>query len=140
MKVDRRGFLLLAGGAASGAAVGGLTLTGISRINAALAPEMASYPGEEKIVTSICHSCSGGCGLQVRMVGGRVVKLDGNPLYPVNRGICPRLRRWHNIIRIAFCPGGATSGTEMETIPWQALQELSGTLQLRSSAQDRSRW
>ena len=140
MKVDRRGFLLLAGGAASGAAVGGLTLKGISRINEALAPEMASYPGEEKMVTSICHSCSGGCGLQVRMVGGRVVKLDGNPLYPVNRsGVCPKaqaLAQWlYHPDRVLSPRRRSDPEQKWETIPWQqALQALGGTLQeLRSS-------
>ena len=140
MKVGRRGFLLLAGGAAGGAAVGGLTLKGISRINEALAPEMASYPGEEQFATSICHSCSGGCGLRVRMVGGRVVKLDGNPLYPVNRsGVCPKaqvLAQWlYHPDRVLSPRFRSDPEQNWETISWQqALQRLGQTLQTLRSA------
>ena len=140
MKVGRRGFLLLAGGAAGGAAVGGVTLKGISRINEALAPEMASYPGEERMVSSICHSCSGGCGLRVRMVGGRVIKLDGNPLYPVNRsGVCPKaqaLTQWlYHPDRVLSPRRRSNPEQQWETISWeQGLQTLAEKLRtLRSS-------
>jgi anaerobic selenocysteine-containing dehydrogenase len=35
--------------------------------------------------------CPGGCGLVARVVNGRVVKLDGNPLHPSNEGkLCPK--------------------------------------------------
>ncbi|MBI4459114.1 MAG: molybdopterin-dependent oxidoreductase [Acidobacteria bacterium] len=91
MKLARRDFLALGGGAIGGAALGRVTLRGISRLNEALAPEPALYPGEEKIAYSICSMCPGGCGLRVRTVGGRAIKVDGNPSYPVNRGgVCPR--------------------------------------------------
>jgi len=42
-------------------------------------------------VLSVCDLCPGGCGLRVRRIGERVVKVDGNPLHPVNGGrLCPR--------------------------------------------------
>ena len=139
MKVGRRNFLLLAGGAAGGAAVGGLTLKGISRINEALAPEMASYPGEERVTTSLCRSCSGGCGLSVRVVGGRVVKTDGNPLYPVNRGgVCPKaqaMAQWlYHPDRVLAPRRRSNADQRWETTSWQeALQTLAGALRkLRS--------
>ena len=142
MKLGRRDFLFLAGGAASGAAVGGLTLKGISRINEALAPEMASFPGEEIFVNSICQSCSGGCGLRVRTVGGRVVKVDGNPLYPVNRGgVCPKAQamlQWlYHPDRILSPRHRSSSEKPWDTISWQeGLQTLGGTLQkLRTAKQ-----
>ncbi len=60
----------------------------------ALAKQMADYslrPPEDKWVTSICRQCSGGCGILVRVYGDRAVKIDGNPLHPINRGkLCAR--------------------------------------------------
>lgn len=139
MKLDRRDFLLVAGGAAGGAAVGGLSLKGISRINEALAPPMNSYPGEEKVAISICRSCSGGCGLRVRVVGGRLVKIDGNPAYPVNRGgVCPKaqaLLQWlYHPNRVLAPRLRSKADQKWETISWpQALERLAGTLRkLRS--------
>jgi menaquinone reductase, molybdopterin-binding-like subunit len=139
MKLDRRGFLLVAGGAAGGAATGGLTLKGLGRINEALAPPMASYPGEEKIVTSICRACSGGCGLRVRTVGGRVVKIDGNPLYPVNRdGVCPKAQamlQWLYHPDRVVSPRQRTKPDEKwKSITWpEAMQTLGESLRkLRS--------
>ena len=57
------------------------------------ASELPVYPprGPESFVLSVCTLCPGGCGLRVRRIGERVVKLDGNPLHPVNGGrLCPR--------------------------------------------------
>jgi len=139
MKLGRRDFMLLAGGAAGGAAIGGVTLKGISRLNEALAPPLASYPGEEQIATSICRSCSGGCGLRLRMVGGRVVKADGNPLYPVNRGgVCPKaqaLTQWlYHPDRVLAPRRRSSAQQKWETAAWpDAVKTLSGALQkLRS--------
>lgn len=39
---------------------------------------------------SVCTLCPGGCGIQVRKVGDRAVKIEGRTDYPVNPGgICP---------------------------------------------------
>ncbi len=43
-------------------------------------------PPEEKWISSVCGQCSGGCGILVRVYGDRAVKIDGNPLHPINRG------------------------------------------------------
>ncbi|MFQ5748032.1 MAG: molybdopterin-dependent oxidoreductase [Planctomycetota bacterium] len=51
------------------------------------------YPpgGPEKLVLSICRECPAGCGIRVRCVGNRVVKVDGNPLHPISGGrLCPK--------------------------------------------------
>ena len=142
MKLDRRDFLFLAGGAAGGAAAGRLSLRGLSRMNEALAPEMASYPGEEKWVTSICRLCPGGCGLRVRTVGGRPVKVNGNPFYPSNReGICSRgqaLLQWlYHPDRILQPQWRGNTRQKYEAIPWdQALEILAARLR-KLSAENR---
>lgn len=42
----------------------------------------------EQIVKTTCAFCPSGCGLDVRVVGGRAVKIEGNPLHPLNQGVC----------------------------------------------------
>jgi anaerobic selenocysteine-containing dehydrogenase len=90
--IDRRKFFQFAGGCAVGAATSGVTLEGLSKFNAALAAEEVKVPrGPEAWSLSVCSLCPGGCGLRVRTIGKRAVKIQGNPLHPVNRGgLCPR--------------------------------------------------
>ncbi|RMF56733.1 MAG: hypothetical protein D6748_12860 [Calditrichaeota bacterium] len=55
-------------------------------------PMIEAYPGAgiETWKCSVCRLCPGGCGIKVRLVDGRPVKIEGNPLSPVNRGgLCP---------------------------------------------------
>ena len=35
-----------------------------------------------QIVRSVCLMCHGGCGIQCKIVGGELVKIDGNPYHP----------------------------------------------------------
>lgn len=47
--------------------------------------------GPEDFVLSVCTACPGACGVRVRRIGERVVKLAGNPLHPVSGGrLCPK--------------------------------------------------
>ncbi|MDY7037547.1 MAG: molybdopterin-dependent oxidoreductase, partial [Thermodesulfobacteriota bacterium] len=46
--------------------------------------------GEFSHEKSVCKLCPGGCGIEVRKVGTRAVKIEGRTDYPVNPGgICP---------------------------------------------------
>src|SRR5262249_12698205 len=48
-------------------------------------------PGIPYWYASTCRECSVGCGVLVKQREGRVVKLEGNPDHPVNRGgLCAR--------------------------------------------------
>jgi anaerobic selenocysteine-containing dehydrogenase len=91
VRVNRRRFLGFAVGAAAGAAAGvpaGRTLGDFLQ-----ATDLPVYPprGPESFVLAVCNLCPGGCGLRVRRIGERAVKVDGNPLHPVNGGrLCPR--------------------------------------------------
>ena len=89
--IERRRFIGLAIGAAAGTALGipvGSVFSGI--LGSAESP---LYPpkGPERFALSVCALCPGGCGLRVRKIGERAVKLEGNPLHPVNAGrLCPK--------------------------------------------------
>ncbi len=47
--------------------------------------------GVEKYVPTICQQCPGGCGVLIRKIGERAVKIEANPSHPVSRhGLCPK--------------------------------------------------
>lgn len=88
--LSRRDFLKLGAAAASSAVVLSTLENVIGRTDVHAAEGVYSA-SEEKIVASTCHLCSGGCGILVRVADGRVVKLEGNPMHPVNTGsLCPK--------------------------------------------------
>ncbi len=94
MKIDRRHFLSLGIGAAAGTALSPLPwkLADDSSIwtqNWAWTP--VPKDGEVSYVHSTCSLCPGGCGITVKKVGGRAVKIEGMAGHPVNDGgICIR--------------------------------------------------
>ncbi|MGB8299293.1 MAG: molybdopterin-dependent oxidoreductase [Polyangia bacterium] len=81
---------LLGGAALAGAAAWGCR-PGKDRYRIDKPPLPGSRPGEERWVLSTCALCNAGCGIKVRVVEGRAVKIEGNPDHPVNRGgLCSR--------------------------------------------------
>ncbi len=89
--VTRRRFLQLGTASfASAAALGTLngSLNSQRRANGDSGP--APHP-PEKVVPSVCLLCPAGCGVLARVVGGRLVKLEGSPMHPINLGaLCPK--------------------------------------------------
>jgi molybdopterin-containing oxidoreductase family iron-sulfur binding subunit len=82
-----------------------LKLTGLGSIAfaAGCSPESPKYlyslvhapddmvTGEPTWYASTCRECPAGCGVLAKNREGRVVKLEGNPLHPINRGhLCIR--------------------------------------------------
>jgi len=46
--------------------------------------------GKFSYINTVCTLCPGACGIQVRKVGSRAVKIEGRSDYPVNQGaVCP---------------------------------------------------
>lgn len=87
MTLKRRGFLKLG----SGLAVS-LPLAKCLPENSYNTTSRSSWlAGEEQWAPSICQLCPGGCGIRVRMIDGMAVKVEGNPLHPLNKGkVCPK--------------------------------------------------
>jgi len=86
MALTRRTLLKLS--VAAGVAVAGPMVT--TRV-AGQTGRAQEVEGKEKWVPSVCLQCPAGCGILVRVVDGRAVKIEGNPLYPSNRGkTCPK--------------------------------------------------
>jgi len=89
MKIDRRSFLSLGIGAAAGTALSPLPwkLTDDLSIWTQMWPwTPVPQDGEVNYVNSVSTLCSGGCGISVRKVDNRAVKIEGMKGYPGSDG------------------------------------------------------
>ena len=89
MKIDRRSFLSFAIGGAAGTALSPLPwkLIDDSSIWSQNWPwTPVPQKGETTYVKSTCPLCPGACGISVRLVDDRVVKIEGIQGHPVNDG------------------------------------------------------
>ena len=93
MKIDRRSFLSFVVGGAAGTALTPIPwkLTDDSSIWSQMWPwTPVPAGGEVTFADTVCSLCPGGCGITVRKVGDRAVKIEGQTDHPVNDGgICP---------------------------------------------------
>ncbi|MGD9731116.1 MAG: molybdopterin-dependent oxidoreductase [Desulfamplus sp.] len=92
MKIDRRSFLGLGLGAAAGVTLSPVPwkLTDDSSIWSQNWPwTPVPVDGEITFDDTVCTLCPGNCGISVKKVGGRAIKIEGKKGYPVNDGgIC----------------------------------------------------
>ena len=92
MKIDRRSFLGLGLGAAAGVTLSPVTwkLTDDISIWSQNWPwTPVPVDGEVTFDDTVCTLCPGNCGISVKKVDGRAIKIEGKKGYPVNDGgIC----------------------------------------------------
>ena len=89
--MNRREFL----GTSVFAATAGLALDACapeaSQLIPILIPEEPFVPGAEMWTRSTCFECAASCGIEVRKIDGRLVKVEGNPEHPMSQGgLCAR--------------------------------------------------
>lgn len=93
MKIDRRSFISLGVGV-----IVGSTLTPVPwKLTDDISIWTQNWPwtpvpksGPDSYKTSVCTLCPGGCGIQVRKIVNRAIKIDGLPEHPINEGkLCP---------------------------------------------------
>jgi anaerobic selenocysteine-containing dehydrogenase/Fe-S-cluster-containing dehydrogenase component len=88
--MDRRTFLKLSGMGSVAFAAGCSPNAEKHLYTLVRAPE-DMVTGEPTWYASTCRECPAGCGVLAKNREGRVVKVEGNPLHPVNRGkLCVR--------------------------------------------------
>ena len=146
MKIDRRSFLSFVIGGAAGTALTPLPW----KLTDDLSIWSQNWPwtpvpakGAATYVKSTCTLCPGGCGISVRRVGDRVVKIEGIENHPVNAGgVCalgaagPQLLYGPNRVQ---SPKKKVNG-QWRNIAWDAaLSEIAAKLaDLRSKGQSSS--
>src|SRR5438132_9810597 len=87
--VKRRDFLKVVGASTAVAAVGCSEHTG-KLIPYVSSPDQ-TVPGVSTYFATTCRECSAACGVLAETRDGRVIKLEGNPDHPLNRGaLCAR--------------------------------------------------
>jgi anaerobic selenocysteine-containing dehydrogenase len=91
-KVTRRDFLRI-----GAIGVTSAVLTGCVFPRRWVTLEPYVQPPEEQLAgvatwyASTCRQCPAGCGIIVRIMNGRALKIEGNPQHPLNQGkLCPR--------------------------------------------------
>jgi anaerobic selenocysteine-containing dehydrogenase len=103
--------------------------------------------GSETQVLSTCGLCAAGCGIRVRVVEGRAVKVEGNPNSPINRGrLCARgqaaLELLYHPDRVPgpLCRAGARGENRWLPLSWdEAIARLAAELgQLRAAGEPQS--
>ena len=125
MKVDRRSFLGLGLGAVAGAAVSpaAMKLTDDSSIWTQNWPwTPVPHDGEVTFENSVCSLCKGSCGISIRKVAGRAIKIEGQTDHPNNKGgIC-----LHGIAGLQYLYDPARiksplkkNGKKFEEISWE---------------------
>src|SRR3972149_11670453 len=91
MTISRRTFLKASGATGATVAVASVTPPLLAPLFEEGQTEASVQALEEKWVTSVCLQCPAGCGILVRVVNGRAVKIEGNPVHPINEGrLCPK--------------------------------------------------
>ncbi|MBI3028953.1 MAG: molybdopterin-dependent oxidoreductase [Candidatus Rokubacteria bacterium] len=88
--MNRREFFKIVGTSAGAVAAAGCGQAP-ERILPYVIPPDNLIPGVAAWFSTVCRECPAGCGVIARNREGRVVKLEGNPDHPVNRGaLCIR--------------------------------------------------
>ncbi len=90
VKLSRRQFLQAAGLTGLSAITAGCSDATRKLIPFVIAPDDI-VPGEATWYATTCRECPAGCGMLAKNREGRVIKVEGNPLHPINTGkLCAR--------------------------------------------------
>jgi len=105
------------------------------------APANGQRAGVPAYYATTCRQCPAGCGIIVRVMNGRAVKIEGNPEHPVNRGkVCARgqagLQLLYNPDRVTGAVTQSRRGErKFQPIAWnEALNTLFEKLRAAGSA------
>ncbi|GAB4545970.1 MAG: hypothetical protein Kow0063_40180 [Anaerolineae bacterium] len=151
-KISRRDFIKKIGttAAAAGAALAAASGTRALLEQGGAAPGgahvgvTAATSLDESWVKTTCALCPSGCGLDVRVVNGKAVKVEGNPLHPLNQGVC--CLKGQAALEVLYSPEriprprmqtGERGNGDWREIPWdEALNMVADRLAgLRSAGQ-----
>jgi anaerobic selenocysteine-containing dehydrogenase/Fe-S-cluster-containing dehydrogenase component len=128
MEIKRRDFVKLLGAATVATALPGCSRQRPRNLIPYVIPHEEIRPGKAVWYASVCRECPAGCGIHVRVREGRAVKIEGNPVHPVNRGkVCSRgqaaLQGLYNPDRVQQ-PLRKNDEGNWERISWEAAGNL----------------
>lgn len=116
--MDRRTFLKIAGMGSLSFAAGCTSEPEKSLFSLVEAPD-DMVTGQATWYASTCRECPAGCGTLAKNREGRVVKLEGNPLHPINRGrLC---MRGHAALQVVYNPGRLQTPLLKEKGGWKPI-------------------
>ncbi|SDI20489.1 formate dehydrogenase major subunit [Desulfosporosinus hippei DSM 8344] len=124
MDVSRRNFLKLSGLSIAALAAG----LGFDPAVAEAKGYVLKLEGSKKI-PSICHFCSGGCGMLLYVKDGKLIHLEGDPDHPTNEGtLCPKAA---SLLSVANSPDRvirprrrAPGANHWEDISWEEALDI----------------
>ena len=124
--LTRREFLRLSAIAFGSALVAG-TVQSLHRPRNVYAGDTSLYTSlDDQIVPGVCLLCPSGCGTLTRIADGHAVKLEGNPMHPINEGaLCPKGQAAPELLYNPDRLGGPLRRTgprgsgEWESIRWE---------------------
>lgn len=126
-QVTRRNFLKLgAAGLASAVLAGCQSPRRWVELEPYVRPPEEQLAGVATWYASTCRQCPAGCGIVVRIMNGRALKIEGNPEHPLNRGkLCARgqagLQVLYNPDRLGGPVRQAQRGSrQYEPMAWEA--------------------
>lgn len=130
--ISRRGFVKLGMFASAVAAMAGTATSNLIEVEPALADES----GETQKIRTICRACLNNCGMIAHVRDGRVVKLEGDPGDPMNKGAaCAKglagIQALYNPNRIKYPMKrvGERGSNQWERISWeQAINEIADVM------------
>lgn len=113
-KISRRNFLKISAAGTATAVLAGCsqdTERWVELQPYVRAPE-EQLAGIPNWYASTCRMCPAGCGIIVRIMNGRAVKIEGNPEHPLNRGkLCARGQAG---LQLLYNPDRVTGAVEQE--------------------------
>ncbi|MFQ5695871.1 MAG: molybdopterin-dependent oxidoreductase, partial [Terriglobia bacterium] len=127
-KLQRRDFLKFIATATSAGALSACRSEPVRHLIPYVVPPEETIPGVSTWYKSTCRECPAGCGVLVRTREGRVLKVEGNPDQPVNRGgLCVRgqaaVQGLYNPDRIRQ-PLRRNGRGQLEPVTWEVAEEL----------------
>jgi anaerobic selenocysteine-containing dehydrogenase/Fe-S-cluster-containing dehydrogenase component len=125
--MKRRDFLKVVGVSGAGAGLVGCSTDQVERLIPYVTPPEEITPGLATWYSTVCGDCSAGCGVWVKTMEGRAIKLEGNPNHPVSGGaLCSR---GHSSLQALYDPDRIEGplrrdGDGFEPISWEEAERL----------------
>ncbi len=125
--LKRREFLKVLGASGAGAGMMGCSTEKVEKLMPYVTGPEEITPGVATWYSTSCGECEAGCGMWVRTLEGRVVKVEGNPNDSVSQGaLCSR---GHSSVQGLYNPDRFTGpmlreNGELKPISWEEAQQI----------------